>query len=238
MTLAHSTGGSICSPAGKPKSLSTLPATTTDKLRRSLDTEFAARAGAPGKRKAEAARLMFCLERSGFHDESTGDYYASPAYQRLITVAGLGAAAQAIDNQAMAYQSMIQDVLSDANRFYLGAAMGDHEADLRRFIAEHNAIVANNVSLAEAAEQLDRMLKAKNDDLARQKLLVDKRQTEITALQQRLADRNKTTTDKLADQARSLTREVRDRLIELRDTGRINQDLERDIRKLEEELSR
>jgi hypothetical protein len=216
----------------------TTAATTEQKLQAILESEFqSAGKGSAGDRKAKAARLMFCLGEA--MEEPTSDYFASPAYQRLAIVAGLSGAASAIDEQATSYRRMIQEIVSDNTaRYYMSGAMGDYDFDRRQFIAEHNSIVDSCQNLAEATSELERILKEKDQDLARQKLLVEKRQADIEALSNRLdKDLKVKTADKLRDQARA-EQEVRDRLIELRDTGRTNQDLEKEIRKLEGDQTR
>ena len=208
----------------------TVGASAADKLQEILNANFATVSPPKslGERKDAAARLMFCLG-TALTDDPNGDFFATAAYPRLAIVAGLAGASQTIDNQATAYRRMIQEYVSD----YQGGAMGDHEFDLRQFVGEHNQIVANTVGLAERAEHLKRLVKEKERERDKQLLLVQKRQAEITDLRNKLdKGLRQQTADKLAEQSKA-EQEIRDRLIELRDTGRINQELEREIRRLE-----
>jgi hypothetical protein len=171
------------------------------------------------QRKEEAARLIFCL-REALHEDGATDFFASPAFKRFVNVVGLTAAAKAVDDEALAYQAMTAEAISG------------HDAERARFVSNLDDIVYEATQLADAHERQTGVLKGKEAEVLAAKALVDKRTVEIDKLKQRLAQLRQTTADKLADQARA-EQEVMDSLVKLRDTGKKNQELEKEIRRLE-----
>lgn len=170
------------------------------------------------ERKANAARLLFCLGEA--LEDPKADLIASGTYKRFVVVTGLAGAARAVDDQALLLQKMTaQAILA-------------HEAERAQFISGHNQTVYESQTLADALDRQERFLKSKKDEADKQSLLVEARRKEIKDLTDKLEDERRKTGQKLDKQA-ELERTVMERLIDLRDTARKNQELERQIRELE-----
>jgi hypothetical protein len=194
-------------------------------LQKRLDDEFAAvnEVGPDGKhspqqRKDSAARLLFCLGEA-LH-EGEDDYFATPAYKRYVNVVGLNGAAKASDDQAVIITAMTEE------------AVLAREAELRQFVENLEASVYRTQSLADAVERQEKLLKLKEAEVAKAKQLVETRTAQLTALKEQLAALQAKTAKSLADQSKA-EQEIMDRMIELRDTAQKNQELEREIRRLE-----
>jgi hypothetical protein len=175
------------------------------------------------ERKANAARLLYCLAEAK-HDPNTGDFFASNEFRRFLNVVGLSGASRALDDQSLIVQKMTEEAISA------------HHAEQQRFVYDHDQIVNNALNLSDALERQNTMLKAKTDELEKQTALVDERKRQIQKLRDQLAELRGKTATKLAEQAER-EQEVMDRLIDLRDTGKKNLELERQIRELEQQLS-
>jgi len=176
------------------------------------------------ERKANAARVLFCLGEA-LHEDATTDFFASPAYKRFVNVVGLTGAARAADDQSLVLQQMTEE------------AVKAHEAERQLFIYEHKQIIDRTVDISDEEERQRRFLNAKEKEVADAKVLVEQRKVQIGKLKDRLKELQQTTADKLADQAKA-EQEVMDRLIDLRNTSKENQELERRIRAKEQELSK
>jgi hypothetical protein len=188
-------------------------------LNQQFDSVKEARDRSIGARKANAARLLFCLG-DALHEDPNTDFLASPAYKRYVNVVGLSAAAQAAEDQATVLQKMTEEAISA------------HEAERRQFVYDHGQIVYNTLNLADDVERQEQMLNAKKAEVDKQKLLVEERKVQIAKLREELKGLQQKTADKLAEQAHA-EQEVMDRLIDLRNTSKKNQELERQIRELE-----
>jgi len=116
-------------------------------------------------------------------------------------------------------------------------AVKAHEAERQLFIYEHKQIIDRTVDISDEEERQRRFLNAKEKEVADAKALVEQRKVQIGKLKDRLKELQQTTADKLADQAKA-EQEVMDRLIDLRNTSKENQELERRIRAKEQELSK
>jgi hypothetical protein len=171
------------------------------------------------ERKANAARLLYCLG-DVLQDDPEKDFLTSPAFQRMLVVTGLPAAARAIDEQALVLQGMTEDV------------MRIHRAEVEQFLYDLSQIIYDNRSLADAVEDQERKLQAKQADVEKQKQVVTERRVQIDELTKKLANLKLQTSNDLEEQSRQ-EQEVMRRLIELRDTAQQNQDLEKQIRQLE-----
>jgi hypothetical protein len=178
------------------------------------DTRLAAQ-----QRKDQAARLIFLL-RESLHEDANTDFFASPAYKRFVNVVGLSGAAKAADDQSLVLQQMTEE------------AINAHAAERADFLNRLDQTVYDATQLSDAEERQRGVLKTKDEEVATAKALVDKRKVEIDDLMKLLGKLRQTTAEKLADQARA-EQEVMERLIDLRDTGKKNQDLEKEIRRLE-----
>jgi hypothetical protein len=194
-------------------------------LQKQFDKEFEGvnETGADGKhspqqRKDSAARLLLCLGEA-LH-EGEDDYFTTPAYKRYVNVVGLTGAARAADEQAGIVQVMTQE------------AILNHEAELKQFVEDLDARVYRTQTIADAVERQEKLLKLKEAEVAKAKQLVETRTAQLTALREQLAGLQAKTGKSLADQAKA-EQEIMDRLIELRDTAQKNQELEREIRRLE-----
>jgi hypothetical protein len=189
-------------------------------LQKRFDKEFEGVGGKDSiqQRKDSAARLLFCLGEA-LH-EGEDDYIASPAYKRYVNVVGLSGAARAADDQAVIIQAMTQE------------AILNHEAELKQFVEDLDARVYRTQTIADAVERQEKLLKLKEAEVAKAKQLVETRTAQLTALREQLAGLQAKTSKSLADQAKA-EQEIMDRLIELRDTAQKNQELEREIRRLE-----
>ncbi len=170
-------------------------------------------------RKAAAARLLFCLGEA-LHEDPATDYFTTPAYKRYVNVVGLTGAAQAANDQALVVQNMTDEAV---NAFY---------AEQRQFADNLDAAGYRAQGVSDAVERQDRFLKLKEAEVAKAKQLVELRTSQLNALKDELAKLQGKTAKALSDQAKA-EQEVMDRLIELRDTGKKNQELEREIRRLE-----
>jgi methyl-accepting chemotaxis protein len=171
------------------------------------------------ERRVNAARLLFCLG-DAMPENPGADFLASQPFQRLVLVCGLSAAAQAIDDQAQVILAMTDQ------------AMRVHHAELNQFVYDHGQRVYANRNLADEADRLNRTLQAKQADVEQQKQLVTERRVEIKRLTDQLSTLRQETAKNLEQQARQ-EEEVMRRLVELRNTARSNQELERQIRELE-----
>jgi hypothetical protein len=171
------------------------------------------------ERKANAARLIFLLGQAQ-QEDANADYFTSPAYRRLQVVSGLSAATRAIDDQALAVLAMTDE------------AIRTRHAELDQFVYDLGQVVYEDQNLSEAVERLERFLQTKKDDVDKQKQIVTEHKVEIKQLTERLQALRQQTAKDLDAQARH-EQEVMRRLIELRDTAKKNQDLERQIRELE-----
>ncbi len=171
------------------------------------------------ERKANAARLLFCLNEALAEDANT-DFLASPDYKRYVYVVGLTGAALAAEEQATVLEKMTDEVVSD------------HDAERREFVSDDGQLIYDTQNLSDDAERQEQMLKAKQDDVTRQKQLVEERKVQIAKLRDDLKRLQQTTADKLTEQSKA-EQDVMARLVELRDTGKKNQELERQIRQLE-----
>jgi hypothetical protein len=182
-------------------------------------------AGSDGKkhslqeRKENAARLLFSLGEA-LHEDPNTDYFASPAYKRLLNVVGLNGAARAVDDQALVLQAMTEE------------AIAAHDAELKVFINNLDQAVYRAQSISDAVESQDRLLKFKGVEVAKAKALVEERKAKIADLKDQLTALQKKTVASLANQARA-EQEIMDQLIELRNTSKKNQELEQEIRSLE-----
>jgi hypothetical protein len=197
-------------------------------LQAALDRQFdgVKRRGADGhehsdeERKLNAARLLFCLG-DAMQKDPNADFLASQDYQRFLIVCGLSNAARAIDDQAMVIQAMTEE----ATRI--------HHAELNQFLYDLSQIIYDDQAYADAAERLERILQAKQAEVEKQKQVVTERRVQISKLTDQLNTLRQETGKDLEEQSRQ-EQEVMRRLIELRETAKKNQELERQIRGLEE----
>ncbi len=175
------------------------------------------------ERKENAARLLFCLGEALHEDNANDanvDYFASPAYKRFVNVVGLTGAARAADDESLVIQKMTEEAISA------------YDAEQKQFVIDLDQTAYRTQGVADAVERQDHFLKLKKGEVAKAKSLVEVRTVQINTLREQLAGLQKATADKLAGQAKA-EQEVMDRLIELRDTSKKNQELEREIRRLE-----
>jgi hypothetical protein len=171
------------------------------------------------QRKENAARLLFLLGEA-LHEDQNADYFASPAYKRFVNVVGLNGAARAADDESLLAQEMTNEAVSA------------HAAELGRAVTDLDEAVYRAQGYADAVERQEHFLKIKENEVSKAKSLVQARTEQVNALKDQLAGLQGKTAKSLADQAKA-EQEVMDRLIELRDTGKKNQELEREIRRLE-----
>lgn len=199
----------------------------TKQLQADFDQEFAGvnEVGADGakhstqQRKENAARLLFCLGEA-LHEDPNVDYFTTPAYKRFVNVVGLEGAARAADDESLVVQKMTEE------------SVNAHAAELSQFVSDVDSAIYRAQGLGDAVQRQERFLKVKESEIAKAKLLVEARKEQIDALKKELAEFQGKTAQSLAEQAKA-EQEIMDRLIELRDTGRKNQELEREIRRLE-----
>jgi hypothetical protein len=175
------------------------------------------------ERKANAARLLYLLGEALQSDPNT-EFMSTPAFKRFVNVVGLTGATLAIEDQANVIQKMTEEVI---NSF---------DAERREFVYAHGQIVYNAQNASDNTERQARLLKGKQDDIAKQMQLVDERTVQITKLKEQLAALRQQMDERLADQAKA-EQEVMDRLVELRNTAKENLELERRIRELEKASS-
>jgi hypothetical protein len=194
-----------------------------EKLEKRLNDNFDGVKASPTRslpeRKANAARLLFCLGEA-LHEDAATDFFASPAYKRFVNVVGLNGAARAADDQSLVIEQMTEE------------AIRSHTAERQLFVQEHGQTLYRTLGLSDEVERQRRLLNAKEKEAADAKALVDLRKVHITKLRNDLKNLQQTTADKLAEQTQA-EQDVMQHLIELRDTGNKNQEFEREIRKLE-----
>jgi hypothetical protein len=172
-----------------------------------------------GRRKDAAGRLLFLLGEA-LHEDPANDFFASPAYKRFVNVVGLTGAARAADDQALVVQGMTEE------------AVAAHEAELKQFVEDLDQAVYRAQGMSDAVQRQEQFLKQKLIEVANAKQLVEVRTEQLNDLRKQLADLQGKTAKSLAEQAKA-EQEIMDRLIELRETARKNQELEREIRRLE-----
>jgi len=195
-------------------------------LQKQLDDQFAGvnELGANGQkqsleeRKANAARLLFCL-REALQDPKD-DFFASNDYKRYLLVVGLPAAAHAADDEALLLVKMTEETIRA------------HDVEREQFVYDHGQKVELSQSLADAVDAQDGKWRAAQAEVAKLKLAVDDHKIQIGKLVDELEKYRKETRDNLVKQAQA-EEEVMSRLIDLRDTAKKNQELEREIRMLE-----
>jgi hypothetical protein len=175
------------------------------------------------ERKARAARLLYCLGEA-LNEDPANDFIASKDFKRFVNIVGLAGAASAIDDQATILENMT------------AAAMAAHAAERRQFIYDHGQILYNAQNVSDDVDRQDRLVKAKEKDIARQQEIVKERQLQIEDLRKRLKEQQDSTGAKLAAQT-AAEEDVMKNLIDLRDTGKRNQELEKHIRELERQVS-
>jgi hypothetical protein len=171
------------------------------------------------QRKENAARLLFGFGEA-LHEDPNVDFFATPAYKRFVNVVGLIGAARAADDESLVVQKMTDEAVSA------------HAAEQSQFTTDMDSAIYRAQNLSDAVERQERFLKLKENEVAKAKLLVQARTEQINALKDQLAGLQAKTAKSLAEQAKA-EQEVMQRLIELRDTGKKNQELEREIRRLE-----
>jgi hypothetical protein len=172
-----------------------------------------------GERKANAARLLFILG-DALNDDPNADYMGSQALQRLVLVCGLSTASRAIDDQALVLQNMTDE------------AVRAHHAELNQFVTDHSQIIYDDQNISDAVERLERFLQAKQAEVEKEKQVVNQRKVEIDKLNADLSALRQDTAKNLEAQTQQ-EQEVMQRLTEMRDMARKNQELERRIRELE-----
>jgi hypothetical protein len=203
-----------------------VPEQQADQLQQQLDREFdGVSAGAnrtTEERKANAARLLYCLGPA-LEDPKADpkvELPTTPAYKRFVVVAGLTGAARAIDDQAL--------VLSEMTRQAVSAI----EADRNAFIAAADLTIYQLQDLADAVQQQEQILATRKAEADKQAALVEATTAKIGDLTKELAALRQDTRTKLDKQV-AVEEDIMKRLIELRDTSKKNQELERQIRELE-----
>jgi hypothetical protein len=192
----------------------------TAELQRRLDQQFDGVITPGGKqtleeRKANAARLLFCLG-----EVLDAGAEQPTAYKRFLVISGLAAAAREVDAEASLLQQMT------------GQAILAHEAERAQFLYDHNQVVGQSQNLADAWDRQALFLKAKKEEADAQDQLVKERTAQIEDLAKQLDKLRQDTRTKLDEQAK-LEEAVMKGLIDLRDTAKKNQELERQIRELE-----
>ncbi len=174
------------------------------------------------ERKTNAARLLFCL-REALQDpkeDAKEGFLASNDYQRFLNVVGLTNAAKAADDQALVLLNMTDEVIRG------------YEAERKQFIYDHGQAVELSQNLSDAVDRQDGIWKGKRADADKLKLAVDEHRVQIAKLVDQLEALRKETRDNLDKQVQA-EEEVMARLLDLRDTAKRNQELEREIRQLE-----
>jgi hypothetical protein len=168
------------------------------------------------ERRAAIARLLLNLPGVGGEDPAQ-----SPDYLRGITVVGLQAAVDEINDQVQVLARMTSE------------AEAQQERELVAFKLAHGSMIEElrqrAADLAAATDDLNRT----QDQLRQEEALVNKRQRDVEDYRKAIADARKETAGRL-EQLRAMSQALYNEQVKLRDATSKNQELLLTIRKLEE----
>ncbi len=185
---------------------------------------------APGRaadvRKQAVAHLLFGVADVLNEDQAVADPNANPdafasnVYKRFLVVVGLGAAVREIDARASALQGLAADA---------GTQIG---LDRGAFVEHHARLIYEAQNAAEDLQRQKEFLGNANREAAQQEAIRDARATEVMKLKQEYDQLRKDTQGRLGEQA-AREQELFERLKKVRDAMKKNEDLEKDLRRLE-----
>lgn len=181
---------------------------------------------APAARKRLTARLLFGFADVLNEGQQPGEggapagFFASGAYKRATVVVGLAAAVREVDSQASELQSLGEQINILLDR------------DRERFLAHHARLIYEIQNYADDLARQRDQLDLLNSEAAKHEALRNERATEVMKLKQEYEKHRKDTQERLTEQAEREQR-IFDRLRLLRDTMKANEDLEKELRRLE-----
>jgi hypothetical protein len=204
---------------------------TEETLLKELDRLFEETRGANrsvAARKLAIANLLFGLadilaeEPGAGEGQGSPDVFASNPYKQFLQVVGLSAAVRAVDAQ-----SQQLDLLAHQANDLL-------DKERARYVDQHARLVYEAQALADILQREMETLDNVSRETATAKAARDKRKTEVDELKKEYDQLRKDVQDRLTEQA-AREQEIFGRLKALRETSRRNQELEKEIRKLEGE---
>jgi hypothetical protein len=178
----------------------------------------------PDDRRQRIADLLLALTDLQTGDgAATGTTTASvdtPAYKRMLTVVGLQAAVAATNRRTTQLETLAKET-SDAIR-----------QDRLNFVSAHQFLLNRIRETSEQVQIEDDFLQALSNRATAQEQLKKKREDEVGIIKGQLKTARKRTQDMLDQQAR-MQQIVFDAQLKLRDANKENQELLREIEKLE-----
>jgi hypothetical protein len=187
--------------------------------------EGGVKSDAPSQQKRIIAHLLFCLT-DVLPDETAGgapklDLMENPQYRRFITVVGVGEAVRAVNDEAALLKDMAVEVNQLAKR------------DRLVFAAQHHKVVEMIQEKATLVERHGLTLARKQKELATHEEDLKKRRLDVAYYQEQLTEARKETAAHLKE-LRAMSDALFQERVKLRDATERNQQLEKDIRKMED----
>jgi hypothetical protein len=174
------------------------------------------------ERKQLIARLLLTFSET-LDPPAKGDPTASNSYKRFLAIAGLDNAQRALNTQAVAQQQIAEQALQA------------YAADRAQFTADTTRQIYDLLNLADNLKFLNDSLTSAQQDVVTQQKLVNAREDAIEQLKKQRGEQSNKAAELLKLQAK-LEAEVLRRLRALRDTGKMNLEMEKRIRELEREV--
>lgn len=178
----------------------------------------------PAQQRRIIAHLLFCLT-DVLPDEAAGaapklDLMENPQYRRFITIVGVREAVRAVNEEAALLKEMTVEVSQLGKR------------DLLSFAAQHHKVIDMIQDKAQQVERHGLALARKQKELETHAADLNRRRLDVKYYEEQLAEARKDTASHLKE-LRSMSDALFSERVKLRDATEKNQQLEKDIRKLE-----
>lgn len=178
----------------------------------------------PAQQRRIIAHLLFCLT-DVLPDEAAGaapklDLMENPQYRRFVTVVGVREAVRAVNDEAALLKQMAVEVSQLGKR------------DLLTFAAQHHKVVEMIQDKARQVEHHGLALARKQKELETHAADLNRRRLDVEYYNKQLDEARRSTAGHLKE-LRAMSDALFQERVKLRDATEKNQQLEKDIRKLE-----